>query len=97
MEIPIYYLPLWGSAYKIIPDSLFINGPAQIGFDTSAFVNQQPGWLKNYSDWAAGENRTGAEIIDYVALNYSVSPRLLLADLEYQSHALSEPDMPKDN
>ncbi len=97
MEIPIYYLPLWGSSYKIIPDSLFINGPAQIGFDTSAFVDQQPGWLKNYSDWAAGENRSGAEVVDYVALNYSVSPRLLLAILEYQSHALSEPDMPKDN
>ncbi len=29
MKIPIYYESFWGSAYEIIPDSLFINGPAQ--------------------------------------------------------------------
>ena len=46
MKIPIYYQPFWGSQYQIIPDSLFINGPAQVGFDTSAFVAAQPGWLK---------------------------------------------------
>src|SRR5512139_4123197 len=29
MKIPIYYQPFWGTPYQIIPDSLFINGPAQ--------------------------------------------------------------------
>jgi LasA protease len=91
MKIPIYYLPLWGSPYQIIPDSLFINGPAQVGFDTEAFVNAHPGWLKNYSTYVADANRTGAGIVDYVAHYYSVSPRLLLALLEYQAQALSEP------
>jgi LasA protease len=89
MKIPIYYQPFWGSQYQILPDSLFINGPAQIGFDSSAFVSQQPGWLNGYTDYAFNGNRTGAEIVDYVALNYSVSPRLLLALLEYQDGALS--------
>ena len=42
MKIPIYYLPLWGSPYQIIPDSLFVNGPAQVGFDTEAFVAASP-------------------------------------------------------
>lgn len=92
MKIPIYYLPLWGSPYKIIPDSLFINGPAQIVFNTSTFVADQPGWLKNYRAYAGGANRNGAEIVDYVALRYSVSPQLILALLEYQAGALSEPD-----
>jgi LasA protease len=91
MKIPIYYLPLWGSPYQIIPDSLFINGPAQVGFDTEAFVEAHPGWLKNYSTYVADANRTGAGIVDYVAHYYSVSPRLLLALLEYQAQALSEP------
>ncbi len=91
MKIPIYYLPLWGSPYQIIPDSLFVNGPAQVGFDTEAFVNSHPGWLKNYSTYVADANRTGAGIVDYVAHNYSVSPRLLLALLEYQAQALSSP------
>ncbi len=91
MKIPIYYLPLWGSPYQIIPDSQFVNGPAQVGFDTSAFVNAHPGWLKNVRGYVSDKNRTGAEIIDLVAMNYSLSPRLLLALLEYQSGALSQP------
>jgi hypothetical protein len=95
MKIPIYYQPFWGSQYQIIPDSLFINGPAQVGFDTSAFVASQPGWLKDYTEYAFDGNRSAAEIVDYVALNFSISPRLLLALLEYQDGALTLPSMPE--
>lgn len=94
MKIPIYYQPFWGSQYQIIPDSLFINGPAQVGFDTGAFVSSQPGWLKYYTEYAFDGNRSAAEIVDYVALNFSISPRLLLALLEYQDGALTLPSMP---
>ena len=97
MKIPIYYQPFWGSQYKIVPDSLFINGPAQVGFDTSGFVAQHPGWLKDYMEYAFDGNRSGAQIIDYVALNYSVSPRLLLALLEYQDGALSLATLPEES
>jgi len=90
MKIPIYYLPLWGSPYQILPDSLFVNGPAQVGFDTKEFIDTHNGWLRNYSSYVADKNRNGAEIVDYVAHYYSVSPRLLLALLEFQSGALSE-------
>ena len=91
MKIPIYYLPLWGSPYQILPDSLFVNGPAQVGFDTEKFVAGHPGWLRDYATFVADTNRTGAGIVDYVAHYYSVSPRLLLALLEYHSQALSQP------
>ena len=94
MKIPIYYKPLWANPFKIVPDSLFVNGPAQIGFNTSAFVDTQTGWLKNYVAYAGGEYRTGAEIVDYVATNFSISPRLLLAVLEYSAGALTQPVMP---
>ncbi|UCH61212.1 MAG: LysM peptidoglycan-binding domain-containing protein [Anaerolineales bacterium] len=94
MKIPIYYLPFWGSPYRILPDSQFINGPSQIGFDTAGFIAGQPGWLRRYSEYAAGANRSAAEVIDLVALKFSLSPRLLLALLEYQSQALSQPDPP---
>lgn len=94
MKIPIYYAPLWGSPYKILPDSLFVNGPAQVGFDARAFVESQPGWLKGYRSYAADANRNGGELVELVALNYSVSPRLLLALLEYQAGALSQPAIP---
>ena len=96
MKIPIYYRPLWGSSYQIIPDSLFINGPAQVDFNTTAFVRGTAGWLKNYKAYVSGQTRSGAEIVDLVALNYSLSPRLLLALLEYQAGALSDPQEPKD-
>jgi LasA protease len=94
MKIPIYYLPLWGTAFQIIPDQSFVNGPAQIGFSTTAFVESTSGWLKYYRVYAGEETRTGAEAVDYVAQNYSVSPQLLLALLEYQSGALTHPSPP---
>ncbi|GAB4535505.1 MAG: hypothetical protein Fur0018_25840 [Anaerolineales bacterium] len=92
MKIPIYYLAAWGTSEHILPDSAFVNGPAAAGFDTAAFVAQSGGWLRDYTAYAAGANRSGAEIVDYVAHHFSVSPRLLLALLEYQSGALTRPD-----
>jgi hypothetical protein len=96
MKIPIYYLPFWGSPYKILPDSQFVNGPAQIGFDTQAFVDDHPGWLKNYESYVSDANRSGAGIIDLIAQKYSISPRVLLALLEYQAGALSQPEASDD-
>jgi LysM repeat protein len=97
MKIPIYYLPLWGTAYQSIPDHAFVNGPAQIGFSTSAFVATTSGWLKDYQVYAGERMRTGAEAVDYIAQNYSISPQLLLALLEYQSGALTQPAPPTWN
>ena len=94
MKIPIYYLPLWGTAFQSLPDSAFVNGPSQIGFSSTAFVASSNGWLKNYRVYAGGEMRNGGEMVDYIAVNYSISPRLLLALLEYQTGALSQPDAP---
>ncbi len=89
MKIPIYYAPFWGSQFKILPDSLLINGPAQVGFDTTEEIRQHPGWLNGYSEYASGEQRTSAQLINLVAKNFSVSPRLLLALVEYQAGGLS--------
>ncbi|MCS7011868.1 MAG: LysM peptidoglycan-binding domain-containing protein [Anaerolineales bacterium] len=89
MRIPIYYRPFWGDPFQILPDSLFVNGPAQVGFDIETFVQNRPGWLKEYRAYAQGASRSGAEIVQLIATNYSISPRLLLAILEYRSGALS--------
>ena len=62
MQIPIYYEPFWGSPFQVLPDSHFVNGPAQVGFDVIAYVNEQPGWLKNASQYVANEQRRGGEI-----------------------------------
>jgi murein DD-endopeptidase MepM/ murein hydrolase activator NlpD len=96
MKIPIYYLPLWGSSFQILPDSLFVNGPNQVNFNTREYLAGQPGWLKGIVEFASGANMSAAEIVDRVARDYSVSPQLLLALLEYQSGALTEP-VPSNN
>jgi murein DD-endopeptidase MepM/ murein hydrolase activator NlpD len=94
MKIPIYYRALWSDPYKIFPDDIFVNGPSLVGFNTAAFVASHPGWLKSYNVYASGRWRTGAEMVDLIATNYSISPRLLLAILEYQGGALSQPEPP---
>ena len=94
MKIPIYYLPLWGTPNQIIPDSHYVNGPYQVNFDTQAFLSDKPGWLNGYVEYAAGDNRTAGEIIDLVAANFSISPRVLLALLEYQLGGVTQPETP---
>jgi len=96
MQIPIYYLPLWGTPFQSLPDSLFINGPAQVGFDLEAFIQSQPGWLKNFTEPTQEGRKNAADIILLVAKNFSVSPQLLAALLDYQSGAFSQPEPPAD-
>ena len=96
MQIPIYYLPLWGSPYQILPDWRYVNGPSALAFNSAEYVDAQPGWLKDHVQYVAGQNRRGGEIVEFVALNFSVDPRLLLAILEYQTGALSNPAPPSD-
>ncbi len=90
IKIPIYYRALWGSAFQILPDHAFVNSPTGSGFNTAAFVATQPGWLKSYRAYVGGEWKSGAELVDYAAFNYSINPRLLLALLEYQGGALTQ-------
>jgi len=94
MSIPIYYMALWGTPYQVLPDSLFVYGPADVGFDMQAFVDSQPGWFKSYREQLLDGPHSGVEIVQLVSNNFSVSPRLLLALLEYFSQALSSPTQP---
>jgi len=95
MQIPIYYLPLWGEQFQSIPDSAFVYGPDTRGFSSASFLQTHGGWFKDHTDWASGENRTGADLLEYVAINFSINPRLLLAILEYQAGALTKPEKPE--
>jgi hypothetical protein len=97
MQIPIYYRPLWGNPYQMIPDAAFVNGPDASTFDAQAFIAQQGGWLPTFQAWAFNGTRTAAEIVDYVATQYSIHPKLLLALLEYQGGAFSRPSLEKES
>jgi len=74
-----------GTGYKIIPDSELIRSPYTVRFQIEAFINNQPGYLKNYVEEIEGEAQTAAEILARVSQDYSVNPRLLLAIIEYQT------------
>lgn len=94
MKIPIYFRSHWGSSFKIIPNALFVFGPEQTDFNARVFVDRQSGWFKYYSAYSEGATRRGGEIIDYIAENYSISPRLLLALLELKTGALTTEKYP---
>jgi murein DD-endopeptidase MepM/ murein hydrolase activator NlpD len=96
MSIPIYYRALWGNPFQIVPDAVFVNGPDATTFNTALFISQHPGWLQWYDAWAFNGTRTAAEILDYVAINYSISPKILLALLDYQSGAFSRSEINVD-
>lgn len=91
MAVPIYYRPLWGTPFQIIPDAVFVNGPDAANFQSDDFIRSQPGWLRDYSAWAFRGTRSAAEIIDYVGIHYSISPKVFLTLLEYKSRALTDP------
>jgi len=97
MKIPIYYQSLWGSSFQILPDSLFIDGPAQVGFDAAQFVLNTPGWFKNFVAYTGEGTLVGGQIVEHIATNFSISPRLLLALLEYQTGALTQPSPPGED
>lgn len=81
-----------GPSFKIIPDSELVYGPASIGFDVQAFVKGQVGLLAQYREELDEKSLTGAQIVERVAKEYSVNPRLLLAVLQYQSQWLTRSD-----
>ena len=83
-----------GPAFKIIPDSELVNGPYSALFDMEEFVQKQGGFLSTYKEQVGEESLSGVQILQQIALDYSVNPRLLLALLEYKSGALSQPVMP---
>ncbi|MFN2250620.1 MAG: hypothetical protein ACK2UL_01775, partial [Anaerolineae bacterium] len=69
----------------LVPDSELVYGPTTYGFDVTAFVSGQGGYLAAYTETIGGETLTGAQMVDRVAEDYSVGPRTLLALIEAHS------------
>lgn len=74
-----------GPSVKIVPDSEIVYGPSAQGFDVVAFLESYDGYLLTYTDSVEGQILSGPEIIEVIAVRYSVNPRLLLAMLEYRT------------
>lgn len=85
----------FGPDIKLTPDSELVYGPALRDFSTRAFVEtySPDSFLAIYSEEVDGFWLSGSEIVERVALEQSVNPRLLLALLEYESGWLSQPNV----
>ncbi|MBN1563408.1 MAG: LysM peptidoglycan-binding domain-containing protein [Anaerolineae bacterium] len=81
----------FGAGAKLIPDSELVYSSTASGFSISGTIKFRQGFLKAYSEEIDGELYSGVEIVDFVATNYSVNPRLLLAILEYRGGWLNTP------
>jgi LasA protease len=79
---------------ELIPDSEMVFSPPASAFDPVAFATDYPGFLNEYKEVVGGQWRSGPEVVAMAALDNSVSPRLLLALLEYQSGWLTNPKRP---
>ncbi|MCU0488087.1 MAG: LysM peptidoglycan-binding domain-containing M23 family metallopeptidase [Anaerolineales bacterium] len=73
------------SSPVILPDNEVINSPTALDFDIETFIASQEGFLNSYSEDVYDFRLTGAQIIERVAQESSVNPRLLLAFLEYRA------------
>lgn len=94
MKIPIYFVPLWGPSYRIIPDSAFIYGPSSIDVDIESVIANSDGWLKDYSEPRLNGVLSAAEILTEVSGHFSISPMVFLTFLEVYASGLSDPEMP---
>lgn len=91
MRIPTYFLPLTGPDFQIVPDSEVINGPSAVTFDVEDEIRRRGGFLVNMTGYVSGQSRTAWELVQLVATDYSIHPRLFLTLLEFQSQALTNP------
>lgn len=74
------------SSQNLLPDSEVVYSPSAVNFDISAFAQEAGGYLASYQEWHKSTGmKTGAEIVQRVAIENSINPRLLLALLEYHS------------
>lgn len=92
LTIPVHPPSPSGPAFKIIPDSEAVYSPGSTDFDVGPFIAAQNGYLARYAEWVEDQKPTGSQIVQRVAQEYSVNPRLLLAVLEYQSGWVTQPD-----
>ncbi len=85
LVIPVAEAGAAGSSFKVIPDSELVYGPASAKFNIENFIKERNGYLASFGQEVDGEYLSAAQIIELVAQNYSVNPRLLLALIEHRS------------
>jgi murein DD-endopeptidase MepM/ murein hydrolase activator NlpD len=74
------------SSQHLLPDSEVVYSPSAVSFNAVDYAAAAGGYLASYREWHKSTGmKTGAEIVERVAIENSINPRLLLALLEYHS------------
>ena len=79
---------------RLLPDSEIVYSPSAIGFSVAGYAGPFAGYLMsdNVREYLPSGWHTGPAIVERVALEQSINPRLLLSILQYQSNwVLGEP------
>jgi murein DD-endopeptidase MepM/ murein hydrolase activator NlpD len=76
----------------LLPDSEVVYSPSAIGFDSEAYEVAFAGYLMTYREYLPMQWFDGPGVVERVATENSLNPRLLLSILQYQSDwVLGEP------
>jgi hypothetical protein len=84
LEIP-NVLQAMSPGGDLLPDGELVYSPTAADFDLASFVDAAGGYLSRYTETVEGDPLSGAAIVQRVADENSVNPRLLLALLEFRS------------
>jgi LasA protease len=69
----------------LLPDSEVVFGPSASDFSTADYLASTQGYLKDYREWLESSGWTSAaQVIQRVASENSINPRLLLSLLEWE-------------
>lgn len=73
----------------IMPDSEVVYSPSAVDFNTADYVAGQGGYLIGYRQYLPSAWHNGGEVVERVAKENSINPRLLLSILQFQSDWVS--------
>jgi LysM repeat protein len=79
-------------AENLLPDSEMVYGPSYVDLDLDQFTADQGGFLASVSVPTVDGTLSGAQLIERVALRFSVGPRVLLALMEARSGWVTDPE-----
>ncbi len=94
LNVPMDNVPAGAYSTRLLPDAEVVYSPSAANFDVQGYVLSQPGFLASYAELISNSRPPdpGWKIVADTARHYSLNPRLLLALLELQSGALSNPN-----
>lgn len=77
---------------RLLPDSEIVLSASSIGFSAASYAGPFAGYLMDYREYLPSDWYSGPAIIERVAQEQSVNPRILLSILQFQSNwVLGEP------